>query len=569
MVETGQAATSRLSLRILLLLIFAVALSPVLILGGVRWSNDIQRESERRQEVMLLVAGGAADRAENVLATAPALLDVINAVGLERTCSSDFAKLIDNLPQFSNMVTVDADGRITCSAVEGRVNSTVAERDWFKELRDTGAPYVQSAAVRSPATQDWTLAAAKRLTTPDGKFDGALAIGVPISSLVYRLDRTGLPKDSEISLVDDTGRVFASNYWTMLGADIVAKLPSVGEGQSGFFTTKTVKDGERQIALVRLSPGRLYAMLSAPALPAIALENVNAFGNFALPLLSWLLALATVWMATDWLVLRWLDYLRRIAGLYASGKMSVQPLRARRQAPAEVTVLADSMQDMAEKIRDRTDRLELAVEARDAAMKEIHHRVKNNLQIINSLLSLQSRKVHDPAALAVLDDARTRINALSLIHRSLYENNDIRSVDVKSFFGELVAHLDQALGAEDQQVRIESDIDADTIDADAAVPLALFTAEAVTNAIKHAFPGLRGGRVIVSYKVQPTGPVLTIEDDGVGGETPEHQGLGSALMTAFARQVRGQMEEGRTAGGGRLARIRMPGRAQSTNAGAK
>ena len=97
------------------------------------------------------------------------------------------------------------------------------------------------------------------------------------------------------------------------------------------------------------------------------------------------------------------------------------------------------MQDMAEKIRDRTDRLELALEARDAAMKEIHHRVKNNLQIINSLLSLQSRKVHDPAALAVLDDARTRINALSLIHRRFTRTTISGRFDVKSFFGELVA----------------------------------------------------------------------------------------------------------------------------------
>src|SRR5690606_19263520 len=165
-------------------------------------------------------------------------------------------------------------------------------------------------------------------------------------------------------------------------------------------------------------------------------------------------------------------YLRRIAGLYASGKLSVQPLRAKRTAPGEINVLADTMEEMAVRVRDRTTRLEAAVAARDAAMKEIHHRVKNNLQIINSLLSLQSRKVKDPAALAVLDDARSRINALSLIHRSLYEHHDIRSVDVKSFFDELVTHLDQALGADDQKIRIDSDIDDDTVDADMVVPLA-------------------------------------------------------------------------------------------------
>src|SRR5690606_36001477 len=98
-----------------------------------------------------------------------------------------------------------------------------------------------------------------------------------------------------------------------------------------------------------------------------AMENVSAFGNFALPLLAWLLALVTAWLAMDRLVLRWLDYLRRIAGLYASGKLSVQPLRAKRQAPGEINVLADTLEEMAVRIRDRTSNMEAALVARDAA----------------------------------------------------------------------------------------------------------------------------------------------------------------------------------------------------------
>src|SRR6185295_7845664 len=293
---------------------------------------------------------------------------------------------------------------------------------------------------------------------------------------------------------DNSGRVFGSRHWAMLNG-VVA--PVLAKGEGGFFQQKSDQGQDRDVAIVPLSGAKFFAVLSAPRLAPIAIENVSAFGNFALPLLAWLLALVTAWLATDRLVLRWLDYLRRIAGLYASGKLSVQPIRAKRAAPGEINVLADTLEEMAVRIRDRNARLESAVSARDAAMKEIHHRVKNNLQIINSLLSLQSRKVKDPAAIAVLDDARARINALSLIHRSLYEHNDIRSVDVKPFFSELATHLDQALGAEDQKIKIDSQIDEDTVDADVAVPLALFTAEAVTNAVKHAFPAgrpTRGGR---------------------------------------------------------------------------
>jgi two-component sensor histidine kinase len=446
--------------------------------------------------------------------------------------------------------------------VEGGEGSSALDRAWFRELRDTGADVVQSTAYFGPVSQTWILASAKRRANPDGSFAGAIVLGVPVASLAYSLERGDLPEGGEIALVDREGHVFASEHWaSLLPSSVTAKL---GANERLFLSAPTDAGQPRDMALVPLTPAPFFSMLSAPRLSPTALENVSAFSNFALPLLAWVLALATAWLATDRLVLRWLDYLRRIAGLYASGKLSVQPLRAKRAAPGEINVLADTMEEMAVRIRDRTSRLEMAVNARDAAMKEIHHRVKNNLQIINSLLSLQSRKVRDPAAVAVLDGARARINALSLIHRSLYEHNDIRKVDVKSFFGELSTQLDHALGAEEQKIRIESDIDEDTIDADIAVPLALFTAEAVTNAVKHAFPAgrpTRGGRVTVTYRVGEAETVLTVEDDGIGdpeAAKADGAGIGGMLMSAFAKQVHGELEEGRTPSGGRLMRVRIP-----------
>jgi two-component sensor histidine kinase len=550
----------RLSLRILLLLIFAVALSPVLVIGGVRWSGDIERETQRRRETMLLVAGESANRAASVLTSAPALLDVINSLVGPEPCSARLNETLDLLPQFSAMSVVGADGLVRCSTTEDLVGLAVADRDWFREIRQSDQDFAQSAANFGTVTKLWIITSAKRRRNPDGTFGGALTLSAPVESLVYRLDRGALVEGSEIALADKSGRVFGSRYWDQLDPEISAAM---ARGEGGFFTIQS--EGEqRDIAIAPLAQSKFFSVLSAPRLAPIALENVSAFGNFALPLLAWLLALVTAWLATDRLVLRWLDYLRRIAGLYASGKLSVQPIRAKRAAPGEINVLADTLEEMAVRVRDRTSRLEAAIAARDAAMKEIHHRVKNNLQIINSLLSLQSRKVKDPAAVAVLDDARARINALSLIHRSLYEHNDIRSVEVQSFFGDLVSQLDQALGAEDQKIRIDSSIDDDTIDADVAVPLALFTAEAVTNAVKHAFPvgrGVRGGRVLVSYRVGDNQTLLSVEDDGIGGEEAEAaagSGLGSTLMSAFAKQVHGSLEEERVRSGGRRVCIRMP-----------
>ncbi len=533
----------------------------MLVIGGIRWSGDIERDTQRRRETMTLVAQEAASRAEYMLASAPSLLGIIASVTPDKPCDTPLRATIDSLPEFANIGIVDASGRVLCTTQEGGRGTSAATRDWFVQLRDGAAETVQSTAYYGPVSHQWIIATARRRTDAQGAFAGAYVLGVPVNSLMRQLERAGLSKDAEIALLDASGQIFGSNHWAKLEPDVMAKLSPAAPTN---IELRSIREQDREVAIVPLSTGKLYALLSAPKPPPIALENVSAFGNFALPLLAWLLALVTAWLATDRLVLRWLDYLNRIAGLYASGKLSVQPLRARRQAPGEINVLADTMEGMAASVRDRTASLEDAIEARDAAMKEIHHRVKNNLQIINSLLSLQSRKVKDPSAIAALDDARSRINALSLIHRSLYEHNDVRSVDTKNFFGDLANQLDQALGAEDQRIKIESSIDVDTVDADVAVPLALFTAEAVTNSVKHAFPrdkGVMGGRVLVSYRVGENETLLTVEDDGIGGEEAEAaaaSGIGGTLMAAFAKQVHGRLETGKSETGGRLLRIRMP-----------
>ncbi len=556
---TEETPRRRLSLRVLLLLIFAAALSPVLVIGGIRWSGDIERDAQYRRETMTLVARVAASRAESLLGSAPSILNLIGAGASSNPCDLPLKQILLALPEFANFGVVGANGVVQCSTQEGAPGTDVNAREWFQSVRDGPRPFVLSGAVFGQVTHQWVVASALRRETSTGAFDGAYVLGLPINVLVSQLEHTDLPRNYEVSLVDVSGRVFASSFWEMFDGATMAR---VDPQRGGFLQLQSNQGESRQTAIIPLAGHEFYAMVSAPTPPPIALENVSAFGNFALPLMAWLLALVTAWLAMDRLVLRWLDYLRRIAGLYASGKLSVQPLRARRQAPGEINVLADTLEEMAVRIRDRTGRMETALVARDAAMKEIHHRVKNNLQIINSLLSLQGRKLKDPAAIAVLDDARARINALSLIHSSLYEHNNISSVEAKSFFTQLAANLANAVGAEDRGFKVTANIDDETIDADIAVPMALFTAEAVTNAAKHAFADVTpggGGIIEISYKITTEDTVLAVRDNGAPytAAVGTSSSVGATLMTAFAKQARGKMEEDVFPEGGRSVRIRI------------
>src|SRR5262249_45387205 len=205
-------------------------------------------------------------------------------------------------------------------------------------------------------------------------------------------------------------------------------------------------------------------------------------------------------VVTERVVIRWLGYLERIAAIYAKGRFSVRPVQAR-NAPLEIRNLAMTLDQMADAIDARDASLRDSLAHKDALMREIHHRVKNNLQVISSLLNMQQRSLTDPAARAAMSDTRQRITALALIYRALYQSPDLRRVDVRQFLEELIAQLVASeVGRGPPLVRTELEADPLVIDPDKLAPLALWAVEAITNAQKHAF-AQRGGTLRVRFKV--------------------------------------------------------------------
>jgi two-component sensor histidine kinase len=159
-----------------------------------------------------------------------------------------------------------------------------------------------------------------------------------------------------------------------------------------------------------------------------------------------------------------------------------------------------------------------------------------------SLLSLQAGQLRDPKAQDALRQAQVRVNALALVHRILHEIEDLGAVDLKRLIEDLAHQIHEGFGADRRDLRLELDITARQAPSDLAVPLTLFTVEAMTNAFKHAYPvGARGGLIRVSLLPVDDGKLrLAIEDDGVGlQEKPGGSGIGSRLIHAFAQQVGG------------------------------
>ncbi len=541
-----------MTIRFRLGLALAVALSPVLALGGLQAITDFNRDAEVRRAGLTEAAERSATVARLRIQGAIALLQTLTPAAIGAECTPRLAAILGELHGYRNILRLDANGRVECAGASVAPNPDRAKRPWFLSLRN-GAPI---ALARPQRASDTALLAAVRAERPGGGFDGALVASLDPAALRPDLSDPTLPARTAIAIINTQGQVLAQ---TEAGA--FAALPAGWMSQSiragGLFYVARDRAGVmRDFASAPLLNRDVFVVLSAPAPPLMHWVRLNPLASIVYPLLAWLAAWAAVWVVTERVVIRWLAYLDRIASIYARGRFSVRPVQAE-SAPAEIRALAHTLDAMADGIVARDLSLRESLAHKDALMREIHHRVKNNLQVITSLLNMQQRALTDPAARMAMSDTRQRITALALIYRALYQSPDLRRVDVRQFLEELIAQLTTGEGGKPSTIRTELHADELEIDPDKLAPLALFAVEAITNARKHAF-GEDGGLIRVRFRVAEE-IMLEIVDDGVGEIEPgAASGVGRTLMSAFARQLRGRSEIEPAPGRGMAARLIFP-----------
>ena len=187
-------------------------------------------------------------------------------------------------------------------------------------------------------------------------------------------------------------------------------------------------------------------------------------------------------------------------------------------------------------------------------MREIHHRVKNNMQVIVSLLRMYSHRIDNPRLARVFDDCRDRVNAMSLIHEALYQSSDLAEIDFGSYIKKLCSNLRQAYGTSDKGIVVTVDKCNVTLDIDQGVAVGMVISELVSNSFKHAFSPGTGGAVSVSLAGLKENKVeLIVRDDGKGLpddlDILESPSLGLQLVAAtVTRELGGTIEVERNDG---------------------
>lgn len=161
--------------------------------------------------------------------------------------------------------------------------------------------------------------------------------------------------------------------------------------------------------------------------------------------------------------------------------------------------------------------LESSLREKEALLREIHHRVKNNMQIISSLLNLQAYHVQNPELTSILKDCQNRIRSMAMIHEHLYKSTNLARIDFADYLSRLLLHLYNVHRQSREKIELETELQPVEMEIGTAIPLGLLASELISNSFKHAFPGGRTGRVrIILHSVPPSGFRLEISDNGVG-----------------------------------------------------
>jgi len=218
--------------------------------------------------------------------------------------------------------------------------------------------------------------------------------------------------------------------------------------------------------------------------------------------------------------------------------------------------------------RENERRMSKELDARELLLKEIHHRVKNNLQVVSSLLSLESDCVEDEKAKAVFVDCQTQVQSMSLVHEQIYRGSSLDGVEASAYFARLAEYLAMVHDARNRGIRLLVEPTDVVLSIDTAMPLSIIATELVSNSFKHGYPDGSGGCVSIALAKDGDEYAFSVSDDGAGfrtgyrghGEPPpagKNKGIGMDLVEALAAQLDGRMERGSPPAGA-VTTVRFP-----------
>jgi len=553
------------SLRSRLIVLLALALFPASTLAVMQAVANYKQVKALTERNLLQSSAIVASQEKNEIVAARDVLK--NLAELREVlsftpgaCGQTLLRLrAEQQNRYDDIMVLRVDGMVACSTNLDKPPS-FARAEWFTRTLQNDN-FTVTGNVTLPNRETSVLLASLPMRTSAGKLVGMVAMGLRHAWLedVVRRDSGETLANTSVALLDRRGTVMAESAvgaadgdWMPAGFVVGARL----SGQAQVFQTEGRDGVERIFAMAPLYEQEVYIVIGGISGHLLADPSFHLVAGLAYPILMWVIAIVVAWFAVDRLVLRQILRLRKTANAYAEGHFDLRT-PGLEDAPREIRELGTTMHKMADVISLHESELRKSLQEQKALLREVYHRVKNNLQVVSSLVNLQVSRARNDDERAALRTTQDRIHALSMVHSNLYDAPELHRIKLQEFVPQLCEYLRNAQGEAAENVRMVFDIDPVQSEPERAVPLALLITEVVTNALKQGWPDGESGLLDIRLKRDGDDHlVMTITDDGSTTESASSESLGGRLIHAFAKQLGGEVHI-QSVGGFRLT-LRMP-----------
>jgi two-component sensor histidine kinase len=560
------------SLRTRLVVVVTIALLPVLGLAAWHAVREQRADQVRHAEAVVTAAELVVARHRELIEASRRLLvamceeDTVrqsanpdaSAADINR-CEAYLGQVLRQFPnEYSSAFVTDAAGTARCSSAPTAVGMGFSDRDVFQLVRDK-----RKFAVGAQLASRVTPAAVIPIGVPilqGSEFRGMCSVGISLRYFADLVTPASTADQVAVSLVDRRGVSLAGNAEAARALPVAVRLAAaIVGGQKAF--RDYGQDGQLyEFRLLPLDDTSIFVVAAAPVVEGLPVL-LSDWGGFVLVVLALAAALLAVWLGADRWCVRPLRYIRDFADRVARGDdMKLEPGR---QWGPELASIGEGVAAMAAAIASREAELRAGLEQRDHMLREIHHRVKNNLQMISSLLNLQAGEIRSPRIRRFFGDAQNRVLTLSILHRHLYERSSWALVDFQQFISDLVRQISVGRRNPDRpQPRYQIRAPIMAVGPDIAIPIGLIVTEAVSSALNRSFENVTAPEIRIEAADKAGTVELTIEDNGAGGggslRSDVRSGFGLTLIRGLAMQLGGEAQISPREGGGMRVAVTFP-----------
>ncbi len=547
----------RPGLAIMLVIVLSVAILPLGLisvyqtykvlddrrtLSGLALLEKTQQAASGGREII----GAAISSAETLAALAPV------ARYSEGTCRRVMNRVVAGSEAYAFAGFADTDGVLVCASNDARTGPL--ESPIFLAEPGRRSPEVE---MRALDLMGGILALTVSAPVFDGEqFVGTVWVAVPLTVLDTAL-ATAAPA-LDLALFQDQGEIVATADSAKNGHSVLPENRMLKElaARERYTFRGTDHRGEvRDFAVVPIIEGRVFALGSWPPqhLGGVVMPIYEEAMALYFPLIMWIITIGVAYIGVHRLVIRHVRRLRSWMRDYASGREDLEYARLD-NAPEELEVMADSFRTMTRRLSEQDRHREEDLHEKTVLLREVHHRVKNNLQLISSMMNMQIRATGSPEAKRLLHRVQDRVMALSAIHRHLYMARNLSRVPADQLLEEIIQQL-VTVGSVDEaghRLRVDTELQSIEISPDQSVPLSLLVAEAATNAVKHCGASRDKAPWLAISLTAPDAETLCLRvvnsrahDRGettADEERSDGSGLGSRLIQSFVTQLNGTLD---------------------------